>query len=303
MVRSPSFTLLLPLLLMGTLTLVSAQECSDDPATSLVDQLVGLVGERAGRACDVCSGVMMTKVEGVSAEVSAAKEEHQKELGDVRELVRGVQEESRREREGILASLVAAQGDREAVRESLALAEERTNVKMEELMSEIAAVSQDANNNLTAVAQQLRSDIEHVKTMLENIQTFIKGGARTSRDAPSTCAENQVMLASMGYLAPVESGKYENNTDCSWVIERPLGYKIKITWLMFALERCTDCKCDYVEIWDGTTTKELIGGRRFCGYLDPPTMTSTSNRVEIKFHSNSAGNYAGFKIKYESLED
>ncbi|XP_047493743.1 cubilin-like isoform X2 [Penaeus chinensis] len=278
MVRSPSFTLLLPLLLMGTLTLVSAQECSDDPATSLVDQLVGLVGERAGRACDVCSGVMMTKVEGVSAEVSAAKEEHQKELGDVRELVRGVQEESRREREG-------------------------TNVKMEELMSEIAAVSQDANNNLTAVAQQLRSDIEHVKTMLENIQTFIKGGARTSRDAPSTCAENQVMLASMGYLAPVESGKYENNTDCSWVIERPLGYKIKITWLMFALERCTDCKCDYVEIWDGTTTKELIGGRRFCGYLDPPTMTSTSNRVEIKFHSNSAGNYAGFKIKYESLED
>lgn len=69
-----------------------------------------------------------------------------------------------------------------------------------------------------------------------------------------------VMLASMGYLAPVESGKYENNTDCSWVIERPPGYKIKITWLMFALERCTDCKCDYVEIWDGTSTKELIGG-------------------------------------------
>lgn len=43
-------------------------------------------------------------------------------------------------------------------------------------MSEIAAVSQDANNNLTTVAQQLRSDIENLKTMLENIQTFIKGG-------------------------------------------------------------------------------------------------------------------------------
>ncbi|XP_037778414.1 cubilin-like isoform X2 [Penaeus monodon] len=278
MVRSPSFTLLMPLLLMGTLALVCSQECSDDPATSLVDQLVGLVGERAARTCDVCSGVVMTTVEGVSAEVRAAKEEHQKELSDVRELVHSVQEESQREREG-------------------------TNVKLEELMSEIAAVSQDANNNLTTVAQELRSDIENLKTMLENIQTFIKGGARTSRDAPSTCADNQVMLASMGYLAPVESGKYENNTDCTWVIERPPGYKIKITWLMFALERCTDCKCDYVEIWDGTSTKELIGGRRFCGYLDPPTMTSTSNRVEIKFHSNSSGNYAGFKIKYESVED
>lgn len=31
-------------------------------------------------------------------------------------------------------------------------------------------------------------------------------------------------------------------------------------------------------------------------------MTSSSNRVEIKFHSNSARNYAGFKIKYESIE-
>lgn len=67
----------------------------------------------------------MTTVEGVSAEVRAAKEEHQKELSDVRELVHSVQEESQREREGILASLVAAQGDREAVRESLALTEER----------------------------------------------------------------------------------------------------------------------------------------------------------------------------------
>nr|XP_027220945.1 cubilin-like isoform X2 [Penaeus vannamei] len=278
MVRSPSLALALPLLLMGTLARASSQECSKDPATSLVDQLVGLVGERAARTCDVCSGAVMAKVEEVSAGVSAAKAEHQKELGDVRGLVQGVQAAAQREREG-------------------------TNVKLEELRSEIATVNANANGNLTAVAQQLRSDIENLKTMLENIQTFIKGGARTSRDAPSTCAENQVMLASVGYLAPVDSGKYKNNTDCSWIIERPQGYRIKLTWLMFALERCTDCKCDYVEIWDGNTTKELIGGRRYCGYLDPPTMTSSSNRVEIKFHSNSARNYAGFKIKYESIED
>ncbi|XP_027220945.2 cubilin isoform X2 [Penaeus vannamei] len=278
MVRCPSLALALPLLLVGTLARASSQECSKDPATSLVDQLVGLVGERAARTCDVCSGAVMAKVEEVSAGVSAAKAEHQKELGDVRGLVQGVQAAAQREREG-------------------------TNVKLEELRSEIATVNANANGNLTAVAQQLRSDIENLKTMLENIQTFIKGGARTSRDAPSTCAENQVMLASVGYLAPVDSGKYKNNTDCSWIIERPQGYRIKLTWLMFALERCTDCKCDYVEIWDGNTTKELIGGRRYCGYLDPPTMTSSSNRVEIKFHSNSARNYAGFKIKYESIED
>ncbi|XP_042856435.1 cubilin homolog isoform X2 [Penaeus japonicus] len=277
MARSPSITLVLSLL-MGILATVCPQECSEDPATSLVGQLVGLVGERAGRTCDVCSGVVMAKVEEVSAEVSAAKEEHRKELGDVQELVRSVQEESRTEREG-------------------------TDVKLEELRSEVAAMNLDAHNNLTAVAQQLRTEIEELKTMLENIQSFIKGGARTSRDAPSTCADNQVMLASMGYLAPVESGTYKNNTDCTWVIERPPGYKIKITWLMFALERCTDCKCDYVEIWDGNTTKELIGGKRYCGYLDPPTMTSTSNRVEIKFHSNDVRTYAGFKIKYESVED
>ncbi|XP_027220944.2 uncharacterized protein [Penaeus vannamei] len=303
MVRCPSLALALPLLLVGTLARASSQECSKDPATSLVDQLVGLVGERAARTCDVCSGAVMAKVEEVSAGVSAAKAEHQKELGDVRGLVQGVQAAAQREREGILASLVEAQGDIEAVRESVALSEQRTNVKLEELRSEIATVNANANGNLTAVAQQLRSDIENLKTMLENIQTFIKGGARTSRDAPSTCAENQVMLASVGYLAPVDSGKYKNNTDCSWIIERPQGYRIKLTWLMFALERCTDCKCDYVEIWDGNTTKELIGGRRYCGYLDPPTMTSSSNRVEIKFHSNSARNYAGFKIKYESIED
>ncbi|XP_042889062.1 suppressor of tumorigenicity 14 protein-like [Penaeus japonicus] len=252
MARSPSITLVLSLL-MGIFTTVCPQECSEDPATSLVGQLVGLVGERAGRTCDVCSGGEngFPIVHPISL--------HVWHLG--------------------------------------------TDVKLEELRSEVAAMNLDAHNNLTAVAQQLRTEIEELKTMLENIQSFIKGGARTSRDAPSTCADNQVMLASMGYLAPVESGTYKNNTDCTWVIERPPGYKIKITWLMFALERCTDCKCDYVEIWDGNTTKELIGGKRYCGYLDPPTMTSTSNRVEIKFHSNDVRTYAGFKIKYESVED
>lgn len=67
----------------------------------------------------------MAKVEEVSAGVSAAKAEHQKELGDVRGLVQGVQAAAQREREGILASLVEAQGDIEAVRESVALSEQR----------------------------------------------------------------------------------------------------------------------------------------------------------------------------------
>jgi len=51
------------------------------------------------------------------------------------------------------------------------------------------------------------------------------------------------------FSTPNFPSNYPDNTQCSWNISIPAGYKIYLTFLEFELEECgSSCTCDYVEV-------------------------------------------------------
>lgn len=61
------------------------------------------------------------------------------------------------------------------------------------------------------------------------------------------------------FSTPNYPSNYPGNTECSWNISIPAGYKIYLTFLEFELEECgSSCTCDYVEVSPLMTLKKLF---------------------------------------------
>ena len=58
------------------------------------------------------------------------------------------------------------------------------------------------------------------------------------------------------------------------------------------------CSYDYVTIknGDGTTLME-----KTCGFSLPAALTSTSNTVEIYFHTDNIGSYSGWRLTWRAV--
>uniref|UniRef100_A0A915K200 CUB domain-containing protein n=1 Tax=Romanomermis culicivorax TaxID=13658 RepID=A0A915K200_ROMCU len=90
---------------------------------------------------------------------------------------------------------------------------------------------------------------------------------------------------------------YSPNSDCMWVITVPENYQVAIKFTMFQLEQHENCIYDYVEFRDGDRADSPVLGR-FCGYSLPPEIKSTSNKIRVKFASDSSVEKAGFSFKF-----
>lgn len=81
------------------------------------------------------------------------------------------------------------------------------------------------------------------------------------------------------------------------------GTRIRLTYIQMDLEESEICSFDYIEIRESTSTnvreKNLIA--RYCGKTLPPTWTSTTNEVMVKFHSDPHGTGKGFRIHYQMV--
>ena len=76
---------------------------------------------------------------------------------------------------------------------------------------------------------------------------------------------------------------YSNNVKCSWVINRPAGFVVQLTFHSFNLQQSRDCEADYVEIKQNEKNDEfnakVIG--RFCGSSIPPVILSNRSNVFV----------------------
>ena len=76
------------------------------------------------------------------------------------------------------------------------------------------------------------------------------------------------------------------------------GTQLKLTFDSFFLEDFDyydDCSYDYVEVsFDDYSEK-------FCGHSTPPTITSSSNSMTVKFVSDSGYDYDGFSAVWQSV--
>ncbi|XP_053679403.1 tolloid-like protein 2 [Anopheles nili] len=90
---------------------------------------------------------------------------------------------------------------------------------------------------------------------------------------------------------------YLPNKECIWRITVPKDYQVALKFQSFEVENHDSCIYDYVEVRDGGTADSRVIGV-FCGYKIPPDMKSTSNKLFVKFVSDSSVQKAGFSATF-----
>ena len=76
-------------------------------------------------------------------------------------------------------------------------------------------------------------------------------------------------------------------------MKAPVGKRIRLTFQTFKLEFESSCGYDYVEV-----SYENIK-KRYCGSRKPGQITSSSNKMTVKFISDDSKNFQGFSAKWE----
>jgi len=95
--------------------------------------------------------------------------------------------------------------------------------------------------------------------------------------------------------------EYQDNTDCMWLIapqdpEFDSITKIKLKFKRFDIEN----NADSIIVYDGSTINDPILGS-YSGNILPPTITSSSDKMLVRFISNNAIGANGWMASYESV--
>lgn len=102
---------------------------------------------------------------------------------------------------------------------------------------------------------------------------------------------------------PDSSEYYSNNQNCSWYIIAPEGMHIKLTWNRFELEEMRSCVSDYVEIVEADDYSDEYTLGKYCGDTLPPALTSSTNRLMVRFISDISVPARGFSLSYSFLDE
>ncbi|XP_055894895.1 uncharacterized protein LOC106050871 isoform X3 [Biomphalaria glabrata] len=110
---------------------------------------------------------------------------------------------------------------------------------------------------------------------------------------PATMSNWSAEFKSPGF----DSGLYDNNQRCIWVINIPSAAKIQITFKTFNLNSNENECDDYVEVTDSESVLFFD-----CGYITTPfQVTSLENQIQVVFYSDYENTSIGFNAVYEGL--
>lgn len=97
------------------------------------------------------------------------------------------------------------------------------------------------------------------------------------------------------------NGVYKSNVACRWLIVAPKGHVIQMNFLTFDLEYDTQCKYDYVKIFNnGTGNGDEVGP--FCGTNVPKLITSSDNIATVIFRTDTSTAREGFTISLSFVD-
>ncbi|XP_038060664.1 bone morphogenetic protein 1 homolog isoform X1 [Patiria miniata] len=95
---------------------------------------------------------------------------------------------------------------------------------------------------------------------------------------------------------------YRPDKSCVWYLTMPEGFQVGLNFQSFEVERHDNCIYDYVEVRDGhEDDSPLIG--KYCGYLMPEDIKSSSNKLRVKFVSDGTVNKGGFSADFFKEDD
>ncbi len=99
------------------------------------------------------------------------------------------------------------------------------------------------------------------------------------------------VITSPGYPA-----QYQNDLYCTTNIRVAAGKRIHLNFTAFSLESHSSCSYDYVEITNGSSSV------KYCGNTLPPSVTTKTNELTIKFKTDGSVVRTGFSATYTTID-
>ncbi|KAK3746300.1 hypothetical protein QZH41_004541 [Actinostola sp. cb2023] len=105
-----------------------------------------------------------------------------------------------------------------------------------------------------------------------------------------------------GYISsPFYPGYYIRDIEYWWYINAPVDHVIQLTFYDFILENHATCSADYVKVYSGDQrTGQSLG--KFCGFMYPQFVESSTNHMTVIFHSNENAVRRGFKAGFQFIK-
>ncbi|XP_066279105.1 CUB and sushi domain-containing protein 2-like [Branchiostoma lanceolatum] len=124
--------------------------------------------------------------------------------------------------------------------------------------------------------------------------------APSCEDSAHACvaADGRYLYEEEGEILPPrdgETGRYQTNVDCSWILVADPGKVVVVEFLEFDIEYQSRCLYDYLMIED---IQHLSFFQSFCGSSLPPVYVSMAPVLSIHFQSDADTTGTGFKIHY-----
>jgi M6 family metalloprotease-like protein len=120
----------------------------------------------------------------------------------------------------------------------------------------------------------------------------------TYNSTNSTCLQNRLLSNNTGSLSDGSgTSNYDNNLNCSWLIQPPLASSIVLTFGSFD----TEATNDVVNLYDGTDNNGILIGS-YSGSSIPAvaTITGSNKSMFVEFISNATNTSAGWDATYTS---
>ncbi|XP_063696850.1 cubilin homolog [Culicoides brevitarsis] len=111
----------------------------------------------------------------------------------------------------------------------------------------------------------------------------------------------QILLTERMNSSKISTPNFPNiphpHSECIWNVVAPNGEAITLSFMShFDLYRASDCSQEYIEVLDGGSERANVIDR-FCGNRPPNPITSTSNRLRIKFFTDIDEPRSGFEAE------
>ncbi|XP_032898788.1 uncharacterized protein LOC116987007 isoform X2 [Amblyraja radiata] len=103
------------------------------------------------------------------------------------------------------------------------------------------------------------------------------------------------------FQTPHYPQSYPSDMDCTWEIEAPRGYLVRLDFISLFIEEHRTCKYDYVVVYDGKGPSKVEMGR-FCGSKVPPQLQGSSTVMSITMRSDSSMELEGFSARFSTFQ-
>ncbi|XP_059122837.1 membrane frizzled-related protein isoform X2 [Peromyscus eremicus] len=93
---------------------------------------------------------------------------------------------------------------------------------------------------------------------------------------------------------------YPHQQLCTWYVSVPVGYGVRLQFHNFSLEAQAECKFDYVEVYEASTSGAFSFLGRFCGTEPPPHLISSQHQLAVIFKTDLGISSGGFLATYQA---